>query len=63
VRVDEEYVRKQLRQTEHEHGESLKSLRWDAAVLRKVFIVNYNVSLNCPNNEMKLKQNSFGTVC
>jgi len=34
--TDEEYVRKQLRQAEHENGESLKSLRWDAATLRKV---------------------------
>ena len=41
VAADEEYVRKQLRHSP-EHGqtthddESLKSLRWDAAVLRKV---------------------------
>ena len=34
--ADEEYVRKQLRQIEVENGESLKSLRWDSAVLRKV---------------------------
>ena len=43
--TDEEYVRKQLRQTDHENGESLKSLRWDAAVLRKVW--SLSVSLCC----------------
>ena len=34
--TDEEYVRKQLRQADQENGESLRSLRWDAAILRKV---------------------------
>jgi len=33
--LDEEYVRRQLRE-EEESGDSMKSLRWDGATLRKV---------------------------
>jgi hypothetical protein len=43
---DEEYVRKQLRQTEQESGESLKSLRWDSAVLRKVTSLDRSVVIS-----------------
>ena len=35
-RADEEYVRRGMRHTDEESGESLKSLRWDAGHLRKV---------------------------
>ena len=34
--VDEEYVRRQLREAQEESGDSMKSLRWDGATLRKV---------------------------
>ena len=34
--IDEEYVRRQLREAQEEAGESMKSLRWDGASLRKV---------------------------
>ena len=33
---DEEYVRRQLRDAQEEQGDSMKSLRWDGASLRKV---------------------------
>ena len=33
---DEEYVRRQLREAQEESGDSMKSLRWDGASLRKV---------------------------
>lgn len=37
--IDEEYVRRGLRHSDDEgSGESLKSLRWDAATLRKVCV-------------------------
>jgi|SRR6218665_159389 len=36
VIVDEEYLRRQLREARDERGDSMKSLRWDGASLRKV---------------------------
>ena len=36
--TDEEYVRRQLREAQEESGDSMKSLRWDGASLRKVKI-------------------------
>ena len=33
---DEEYIRRQLREAQEESGDSMKSLRWDGASLRKV---------------------------
>ncbi len=36
LRADEEYIRRQLREAQEESGDSMKSLRWDGATLRKV---------------------------
>ncbi|ELT91343.1 hypothetical protein CAPTEDRAFT_201920 [Capitella teleta] len=33
---DEEYVRRQIREAQEESGDSMKSLRWDGAFLRKI---------------------------
>ena len=38
---DEVYIRRDLRITEEESGNSMKSLKWDGASLRKVKQQNY----------------------
>jgi len=45
--ADEEYIRRQLRENSEESGDSMKSLRWDGATLRKV-MPHFSCSLFLP---------------